>query len=848
MKTAYLKWASSLLLVLSIPTWGALTPEDRAKLPVPASHTVSFRDEIKPILETSCIKCHGRGKTKGGFQLESRESLLKGGDSGPAIVLGQSAESYLIELVSGLDPENIMPEKGTKLTPLQVGLLRAWIDQGAPWDPQVNFGKVPPVNLKPRKPENIDLTTSGNPIDSILSGYLKTNAVDGTKTISDRAFARRVFLDLIGLLPTPDDLAEFENDSRPDKRKQLVRQLLSDNQRYAEHWLTFWNDALRNDYKGTGYIDGGRKQITGWLYSALARNIPFNQFVSELINPSPEAEGFVKGIVWRGVVNASQTPQMQAAQNVSQVFMGVNLKCASCHDSFINDWALADAYGLASVYADQELELVQCDKPLGKLSQMKFIYPELGSIDAKAPKAERLKQLSQIIAKRENGRLTRTIVNRLWSKLMGRGLVEPVDDMESRPWNQDLLDWLAEDLAENNYDLKKTLERIVTSAAYQMPAVPAHEQSAGDYIFQGPFVRRMSAEQFLDALAAITGVWNTLPAPHIDYSPGLSNQWTSADRAVQPRWIWKESSAALKAAPGTVYFRKTIHLPVKPTSASAVISCDNSFKLFVNGKEIASSKDHTRPALADLRPHLNPGRNVIAVEAVNDTSKETNANPAGLIFYARVRHERLAPVQYIPAGAQGSTSKPDTLTGRQLPVETVLDFASDRSWLWSDAKADGWEQPDFAATGWTQAAALGDADMAPWNLGKKLAEEISTAALYGRVRAALVNADPLMTALGRPNREQVITIRASAATTLQALELTNGSTLAAHLKQGAEQVTAQTPPDQLIPILYQRALSRPPTAPELQLAQELVGTPPQKEGVEDLLWALAMLPEFQLIY
>src|SRR5204863_7428827 len=249
------------------------------------------------------------------------------------------------------------------------------------------------------------------------------------RPISDRAYARRVYLDAIGLLPTPGELEAFVADPRPGKREQLVKRLLAENRRYAEHWLTFWNDALRNDYRGTGYIDGGRKQITDWLYSALATNMPYNEFVRELIDPVPGSEGFSGGIVWRGVVNASQTPQMQAAQNISQVFMGVNLKCASCHDSFINDWTLADAYGLAGIYSDTPLEMVHCDKPTGKFATMRFLYPELGGIDSNAEKPERLKHLADLVASKKDGRLTRTIVNRLWARFLGRGLIEPTDEM-----------------------------------------------------------------------------------------------------------------------------------------------------------------------------------------------------------------------------------------------------------------------------------------------------------------------------------------------------------------------------------------------------------------------------------
>src|SRR5262245_32889905 len=130
-----------------------ITPEQVAQLPPPATHSISFSKEIKPIFEASCIKCHGRGKDKGGLRLDTRETLLKGGDTGPAVVPGESAESLLIALVQGVDPDSIMPQKGSRLTPEQIGVLRAWIDQGLRWDAGVTFGRLEPLNLKPRAPE-----------------------------------------------------------------------------------------------------------------------------------------------------------------------------------------------------------------------------------------------------------------------------------------------------------------------------------------------------------------------------------------------------------------------------------------------------------------------------------------------------------------------------------------------------------------------------------------------------------------------------------------------------------------------------------------------------------------------
>ena len=622
----------------------ALTPEQVAQLPPPASHSINFSQEIKPIFEASCIKCHGRGRTKGEFKIDSLETLLKGGDSGPAIVPGKSSESRLLELVMGFDPDSVMPKKGTKLTREQIGQLRAWIDQGAKWDADVTFARAEPLNLKPRQPQLP--AKHANAIDAVLEPYFTAHKIAVPKPVDDRVFARRAYLDVVGLLPPPGELKKFLADRDRDKRAKLIRRLLADNENYALHWMSFWNDMLRNDYRGTGYIDGGRKQITQWLYSALETNKPYHKFVAELVNPTPESEGFTKGIVWRGVVNASQTPAMQAAQNISQVFMGVNLKCASCHDSFINDWTLADAYGLASIYADGPLEMVHCDKPTGKVAPPRFIYAQLGELETSTNKTVRLTQLAQLITQRNDGRLTRTLANRLWQKFFGCGIVEPLDDMERPGWNADLLDWLAEDFADHGYDVKHLIEAMLTSRAYQLPSVKVAEQAGGDFVFRGPQVRRLSAEQFRDAIGALTGIWEGKPAAKIVNASGTTN--------------------------------------------------------------------------------------------------------------------------------------------------------------------------DFA-----------------------------------QVRAALVPAEMLQIALDRPNREQVITSRATTATTLQALELTNGAELAQLLARGAGTTLAGDSPvagETVVGQLYEKGLGRAPSSKELRTAREIVGQPAQKAGVEDLLWALAMLPEFQLIY
>merc|ERR1712023_582787 len=152
--------------------------------------------------------------------------------------------------------------------------------------------------------------------------------------------------------------------------------------------------------------------------------------VRQLIAPPNSAsEGFIKGIKWRGEVNSSQTLEIQFAQNVSQVFLGINMKCASCHDSFIDRWTLEEAYSLAAIFSERPLEINRCDKPTGKMATPKWIFPELGEVDAGADKKGRLQQLAALMTHPENGRFSRTLVNRIWHRLMGRGIVHPVDAM-----------------------------------------------------------------------------------------------------------------------------------------------------------------------------------------------------------------------------------------------------------------------------------------------------------------------------------------------------------------------------------------------------------------------------------
>jgi mono/diheme cytochrome c family protein len=830
---------------------GAVVAGAPEELPAPAAKRVEFETDVRPILQQSCLSCHARGKYKGGLSLETRESLLKGGEEGPAAVVGNSAESSLVRLAAGLEEDRRMPQKGKALTPEQIGILRAWIDQGLSWPKSVSFGfrRAPLAPRRPTVPESPSGLALDNPIDRFVARSAATHkgSLDWTP-VSDRVYARRVYLDLVGLLPTPDQLSDFERDSRPDRRARLAAKLLDDRRAYAEHWLSFWNDALRNAYRGTGFIDGGRKSLTEWLFRALYENRPYDRFAHDLVSPpaGSGAEGFTKGIVWRGVVNASQAPPVQAAQNLSQVFLGTNLKCASCHDSFVNYWKLTDAYALASVFADKPLEIHRCDKPTGKTSTIGFVYPELGDVDDHAPKARRMEQLADLLVKPENGRFGRTIVNRLWAGLFGRGLVEPLDDMDQEPWDQDLLDWLAADFVEHGHDLKHTLALIVTSRSYQLPSADAPSPGTqGPYAFAGPLVRRMSAEQFADALSIVTGVWPEATGEMIKIDGRGQGGQLASVRAViaasgkskgpdrpnlDAKWLWSHADA-IRDPGGRILLRKVVTLDKVPERAVAVAACDNEMILYVNGHRVAESADWTKPVVADVTKWLAPGENVIAAEATNWPDKahgkglqSAGPNPAGF-----------------EAGVVGFVG------GKQAWA-----VGTDATWLWAREARDGWKRQPFDAAGWSHAVELPAAGQVYGmvNLETALLPSMS-AGTEGPLRAALEFDDPLLAALGRTNREQVVTRRESIATTLQALELINGSTLDARLRAGARYVLRATgdrpSPEAVVRRVFVSALGRDPKTAELTPALDLVGRPATTEGVQDLLWAVVMLPEFQLI-
>jgi hypothetical protein len=307
-----------------------------------------------------------------------------------------------------------------------------------------------------------------------------------------------------------------------------------------------------------------------------------------------------------------------------------------------------------------------------------------------------------------------------------------------------------------------------------------------------------------------------------------------------------------------VVFFKAITLEKVPDDSYAAIAASQNFSLLINGKNagrvLSDGQRFGRVAVFDVKPHLVVGRNTIVIDVSSHSEKiGLTEEEVDKYLSSRSHVNTISGMAfYLRANLSGSA-----------PIEVV----SDESWRVRRAPEEGWDKKEFEPKNFFPPIKL-PAELTPIDegpslppirrndysneaidLGPTIRPAAATAAQGGRIRAALQAADPLMLALDRPNREQVITSRSSVSTTLQALELTNGTALDNRLKQASQRLVerAAKDPSLFVETIYQHTLSRKPTDIERTVALEMLGPTPKPEGVADFLWAICMLPEFQLI-
>ncbi len=447
-----------------------------------------FRD-VQPLLKQRCYDCHQGGKAKGGLRVDDRSSMLRGGKSdGPAIVAGKPAESSLIHRITTEDEDDIMPPKGDPLSPAQVDLLQRWIKNGAPW-PQFDVANFTP-----------------NP----LAG--------------DLAFLRRVTLDTVGVTPTEAEIAAFRRDDPKTRRARAIDRLLAD-RRWADHWMGYWLDVLAENPNMINPTLNNTGPFRWWIHESLLDNKPADLFVTELIR----MEGSERFGGPAGFATASQNDLPMAAKGiiVTSAFLGVEMKCARCHDAPSHVSKQRDLLQLAALLKRDAIKLPKTSsvpddrlhqtgrKPLIEVSMkpgetVKPAWPFARFCDEKI--ADQLAEhpdntrdrLAALITAPQNERFAQVMVNRIWQRLMGRGLVAQVSDWEKGgPSHPELLRWLGHEFVRSGYDVKAISRLILNSHAYQRAADPSLAETSP--LFVSPAPRRLQAEQIVDSVFHATG-------------------------------------------------------------------------------------------------------------------------------------------------------------------------------------------------------------------------------------------------------------------------------------------------------------------------------------------------------
>ncbi|MBM3980349.1 MAG: DUF1549 domain-containing protein [Planctomycetes bacterium] len=359
-----------------------------------------------------------------------------------------------------------------------------------------------------------------NLIDTLVDAKLAKLNVAPSAVCSDEDFLRRAYLDLIGTLPTPDEARKFLASSAKDKRAKLVEGLL-DRPEFADLWALRWADLLRVDRQPLGHKNA--HLYYKWIRDSIRTNKPFDQFARELVT----AEGPAAEV---GPVNFFKvvTKPGEIASTVSQVFLGVRITCAECHHHPFDRWKQSDYYGMSAFFTTGGTSHPRTKKEV-------FAYALGTEMPAANPLGDRRPALAEWMTKPDNAFFARNLANRVWAWTMGRGLVEPVDDVRATnpPSNPELLDALAKYLVENKHDVRKLVALITSSRAYQTSATPNATNEKDERNFSRAYFKRPEAEVLCDMIAQALGVPDKFAG-----SPGVT-------RAVQ-LWDSKARSDFLK--------------------------------------------------------------------------------------------------------------------------------------------------------------------------------------------------------------------------------------------------------------------------------------------------------------
>lgn len=386
---------------------------------------------------------------------------------------------------------------------------------------QGNYATLPVTVLNPKPGFVWKQLPQNNYIDQLVDAKLQKLKIQPSDLVDDAGFLRRATLDLSGQLPAPEEIRAFLADPSKTKRARLIDKLIASSA-YVDHWTLKWGDLLQNSTKYLG--EKGAYEFREWIRDSLASNKPYDKMVRELLMSSGSTYESPAANFFR--VTREPKPTME---KTTQVFLGVRMVCAQCHDHPFERWTQNQYYEMSAFFSavgirpghevgeeivyDQRSDYEMKHPKDGRVMKPKFLVP--ASLETAAPPADQSRRLAYAdwITSKQNPFFARSTVNRVWSYFFGRGIIDPVDDIRASnpPSNPALLDALTKDFIDHNFDLRRLMRAVANSRTYQAGIV-TNEWNAKDLDnFSHAIPRRLNAEELMDALALATGVRPSFP-------------------------------------------------------------------------------------------------------------------------------------------------------------------------------------------------------------------------------------------------------------------------------------------------------------------------------------------------
>lgn len=526
----------------------------------PKTHEVDrWSEQVEPILTKHCLRCHGTLKQKNDLDLRAPAAMLVGGERGPAIVPGKPGESLVIQFVQP-DADPHMPPGKKPLSDDEIAMLAEWIRRGAHGPSEVAApAPAEPADAVQPAPADAWIPPPGlTPtlvIDLLIEQGWRKREVTPSALCDDRTFVRRVYLDLAGRIPTRAEREAFLTDTHSDKRLALVDELFASPD-YARHMRDVFDVVLMGRRQRIGRRGGDARKArreNGWfdyLERAFASNRPWDVMVRDLLVARPESEA-ARGAPW--YLYERRNKHQAIAEAVAPGLLGMQIQCAQCHDHPLAPEIKQGHYwGLVAFFnRSKNVETTQgpavAESAIGGFVQFADLKgeshhavlaffdgrtipetrpepdqkqtdePDLYRIAppaedetpeaAAVPKFSRREQLAELLTA-DGSLVARAWVNRVWAMLLGRGLVHPVDQMDSThpPSHPALLAWLADDFQRNGFDGRRLIRAIVASRAYQLDLIPASAERPVPEAFASANEKPLSAEALYRSIQIATGL------------------------------------------------------------------------------------------------------------------------------------------------------------------------------------------------------------------------------------------------------------------------------------------------------------------------------------------------------